>query len=43
MEIYSTIIEILSNTQNTISIIKNTYNNKLNLYNKNKEYFINSL
>jgi hypothetical protein len=38
-EIYTTIIEIISNTQNTISIIKETYNNKLNLYNKNKEYF----
>jgi hypothetical protein len=39
MEIYSTIIEILSNTQNTISIIKDTYYNKSNLYNKNKDYF----
>ena len=38
-EIYTTIIEILSNTQNTISIIEDTYNNKMNLYKKNKEYF----
>jgi hypothetical protein len=38
-EIYTTIVEILSNKQNTISIINDTYNNKSNLYKKNKEYF----
>ena len=42
-EIYTTIVEILSNTQNTISIIKNTFNDKTNLYNKNKEYFNNKI
>ena len=38
-EIYTTIIEILANKENTKSIIKDTYNSKSNLYNKNKEYF----
>ena len=38
-ELYTTIIEILSNTKKTISIIKDTYNNKSILYKKNMEYF----
>ena len=38
-ELYTTIIEILSNTKKTISIIKDTYNNKSILYNKNMDYF----
>ena len=38
-ELYTTIIEVLSNTKKTISIIKDTYNNKSILYKKNMEYF----
>jgi predicted nucleic-acid-binding protein len=38
-EIYSTIIEIITNTKNTIFIINETYNNRIQLYKKNKKDF----
>ena len=38
-ELYTTVMDILTNTSKTVSIIKNTYNFKKALYDKNKKDF----
>jgi hypothetical protein len=42
-ELYSSILNIVNNMENTISIIKNTYNSRKTLYEKNKKDFENKL